>query len=591
MPGELYIGGVGVARGYLGRPGLTAEKFVPDPFAAAPGARLYRTGDRARFLDGGDIEFLGRMDFQVKIRGYRIETGEVENVLAAQPGVRDVLVMARADGAGGLRLVAYVAAGEDARDADALRRVLRQKLPEYMIPAAFVFMDRFPVGSTGKLDRRALPEPAAVEREGGEGYAAPRTETERALAELWEEVLSVSPVGVDDDFFALGGHSMLALRAMTDVRRRFGVDLPLSALFEHPTVAGLARLLDGGADGAAEAGEGASPLVAIQPHGDRVPVFFVHPVGGQVLCYTDLARQLGPDQPFYGLQARDLATAAGEPVTVQGMAAEYVAAIRRVRPRGPYLLGGWSFGAFVAFEMARQLTEAGEEVPLLALLDPDSPEQARRTADVEESVLLAHLAREQGLQAGRRVALTADDLRPLDADARVERVLAALCDAGLAAGHIEVAWVRRLLAGYNARKRAVAAYQPRTYAGRVLLFAPAEHDADAESARWWSPGRPSPAGTRTRPGPCRCTWCRGSTPRWPPGPTPNTWPGTFARPSTTAFLPERDRTQWHSSAACTSSSRSWCATPGTFGTRTCWAPASSRRPWRAGLRTRRWSPW
>ncbi|HEX6038630.1 amino acid adenylation domain-containing protein, partial [Longimicrobium sp.] len=416
VPGELYIGGIGVARGYLGRPGLTAEKFVPDPFAPAPGARLYRTGDLARFLEGGDIEFLGRMDFQVKIRGYRIETGEIENVLAAQPGVRDVLVMARADGAGGLRLVAYVAGDAAAHDAEALRRVLRRTLPEYMVPAAWVFLDRFPVGSTGKIDRRSLPEPAAAERTDGDGYAAPRTETERALVDLWQEVLSVARVGVDDDFFALGGHSMLALRAMTEVRRRFGAELPLSALFEHPTVAGLARLLDGAGDETADPSS-ASPLVALQPHGDRVPLFFVHPVGGQVLCYTDLARHLGPDQPFYALQARDLAAAAGQAVTVEAMAAEYVAAIRRARPHGPYLLGGWSFGAFVAFEMARQLADAGQAVPLVALLDPDSPEQARRTADVEEAVLLAHLAREQALQAGRALALTAGDLRPLDAGA------------------------------------------------------------------------------------------------------------------------------------------------------------------------------
>jgi amino acid adenylation domain-containing protein len=502
VPGELYIGGVGVARGYLGRPALTAEKFVPDPFAAAPGARFYRTGDRARFLADGNIEFLGRVDFQVKIRGYRIETGEIESVLTAHAGVRDAMVVPREDVPGDRRLVAYVVPAEaDAATADDLRAALRERLPEYMVPAAFVFLpDGFPVGSTGKVDRKTLPAPDAQAR-GGEGYAAPSTAAERALAAIWEEVLGVSPVGVDDDFFALGGHSMLAVRLMSQVRRQLDAELPLSALFERPTVRRLAPLLEGGDDAPAW-----SPLVAIQPEGERVPLFFVHPIGGQVLCYVDLARALGPDQPFYGLQAPDLTQVGDEEVTLEQMAAQYIQAIRAVRPHGPYLLGGWSFGGMVAFEMAQQLAAAGESVPVVAILDTASPEGARRMAAMEESVVLASLACEEALKAGTELTLTAAELRPLDRAGQVARTLEALREAGVVTADVDPEWVIRLLQGHRARNQAMARYAPDVYPGALTLFRPAEslEDPDAPSGfsdpSGWRPYSARPLRVETVPG-------------------------------------------------------------------------------------------
>ncbi|HEX6911105.1 MAG TPA: amino acid adenylation domain-containing protein, partial [Longimicrobium sp.] len=477
VPGELYIGGVGVARGYLGRPALTAEKFVPDPFASAPGARLYRTGDRARFLDDGNIEFLGRVDFQVKIRGYRIETGEIESVLRAHGGVRDALVTAREDAPGDRRLVAYVVPEDSTVTVEGLRQALRERLPEYMVPAAFVLLpDGIPVGSTGKVDRGTLPPPRAEDHAAGDAYAAPTTEAERVLAALWEETLNVSPVGVDDDFFALGGHSMLAVRLMSRIRQRMEKELPLGALFERPTIRRLAPLLE------AEPDERVwSSLVAIQPEGDRVPFFFVHPIGGQVLCYADLARELGPDQPFYGLQAPDLLQAGEGDLTLEQMATRYIAAIRAVRPHGPYLLGGWSFGGMVAFEMAQQLTRAGESVPLLAVLDTASPQGARQMADLEESVVLATLAHEEALKMGREITLTAAELRPLDSRARVNRTLDALREAGLLAADVDPEWVMRLLRGHRARNEAMARYAPVPYAGAMTLFRPTESLAEPDA--------------------------------------------------------------------------------------------------------------
>ncbi|HLL45742.1 MAG TPA: amino acid adenylation domain-containing protein, partial [Longimicrobiaceae bacterium] len=239
IPGELCIGGAGVVRGYLGRPGLTAERFVPDPFAAEPGARMYRTGDRARWKAEGKLEFMGRLDDQVKIRGFRIEPGEVEAAIAAYPGVRHVRVIMREDQPGDKRLVAYVVGDAEA---DALRAHVRQSLPEYMVPGAFVVLDALPLTANGKLDRKALPAPELASSE--ERYVAPRTPVEEVLAGIWAEVLRLERVGVDDNFFELGGHSLLATRMASRIRAVFGVELPLRALFEGPTVAELAGRVD-----------------------------------------------------------------------------------------------------------------------------------------------------------------------------------------------------------------------------------------------------------------------------------------------------------------------------------------------------------
>jgi acyl carrier protein len=253
VPGELLIGGAGVTRGYLGRPAMTAERFVPDPFPAEGGARLYRTGDRARWHADGTLEFLGRLDEQVKIRGFRIEPGEIEAVLRGHESVIDCVVVAREDVPGDWRLVAYVAGGAGA---DELRDHVRRSLPEYMVPAAFVVLDRLPLTPNGKLDRKALPAPELGSTE--DRYVAPRTPAEEVLAAIWAELLKVERVGVVESFFDLGGHSLLATRMVSRVRERFGVDLPLRAVFEHRTVEELARVVEE-AEAAAQTGPVAEP--------------------------------------------------------------------------------------------------------------------------------------------------------------------------------------------------------------------------------------------------------------------------------------------------------------------------------------------
>jgi aspartate racemase len=244
IPGELYIGGDGLARGYLNRPELTADRFIPDPFSADIGARLYRTGDLARRRADGEIAFLGRMDDQVKIRGYRIELGEVEAVLGQHPGVRQAAVMAREDTPGDKRLVAYVVGkGREGVAVGALRDFLKEKLPEQMIPSAYVFLDALPLNVNGKVDRRALPVPEWSRSEAGRGYVAPQTPVEEELARIWAELLGVEKVGIYDNFFDLGGHSLLATQAVSKIRHVFKTDIPVRRIFEMPTVAGLAEMI------------------------------------------------------------------------------------------------------------------------------------------------------------------------------------------------------------------------------------------------------------------------------------------------------------------------------------------------------------
>jgi amino acid adenylation domain-containing protein len=495
VAGEAYIAGAGVSRGYHGRPALTAERFLPDPCAPVPGARMYRVGDRVRRPAGGALEFLGRVDQQVKVRGIRVETGEVEAALRALPGVREAAVVVRQAGEGEARLVAYVAGEEGAAAADALRRGLERTLPAHLVPSVFVRLPAFPRLPNGKVDRGALPAPALDLRDGGPPYRAPSTDTERALAELWESLLEVRPVGVDDHFFRAGGHSMLAVRMMTQVRRRLGADVPLAALFEHPTVRALAARIDG------DAREGWSPLVAIQPDGDRVPLFFVHPVGGEVLCYADLARALGSDQPFYGLQAGDLARVGEDEPGIEEMAARYLEAVRRVRPRGPYLLGGWSFGGFVAFEMAQQLARVGEEVPLVAMLDTRSPGE-RRPGDLDLSVRLAGMAQAEARRAGVDLPLTADDLRRLDPGDRIPHTLNVLLAAGVVPADADAEWLGAFLRGMDRRMASALRYVPARYPGRVALFVPAEPGAglDADPVPGWDAYASEPLVTRTVPG-------------------------------------------------------------------------------------------
>ena len=367
--GELYIGGDGVGLGYLRRPELTVERFVPNPFSSEPGARLYKTGDLVRYLPDGNIEFVGRLDRQVKIRGFRVELGEIESVLGGHPGVRECAVTARSDKPGEKRLVAYVVLdkGQTLKLGE-LRDFLRARLPDYMVPSDMVPLEAMPLTPNGKVNRAALPAPGAAQPELEERQRTPRDATEQQLTRIWESVLGVHPIGVRDKFFELGGHSLLTVKLAAQIEKAFGKRLSLAMLFQHQTIEQMAALLREESSRASS-----SAVVEIQPEGSKPPIFFVHGVGGGMFWgYMNLSRCLGADQPVYALRSRGL-DGREEWERIEEMAADYVAELRAFQPQGPYYLGGYCFGGNVAFEMSRQLRQQGQRVALLALINCAPP--------------------------------------------------------------------------------------------------------------------------------------------------------------------------------------------------------------------------
>jgi amino acid adenylation domain-containing protein len=368
IPGELYIGGDGLARGYLKLPELTAEKFIPNPFPGS--AKLYKTGDVARYQPNGDIEFLGRIDNQIKIRGFRLELGEIEAALIQHPGLREVVVIDREDRPGDKRLVAYQVPEQSTNrptEKD-LRSFLRSKLPDYMIPSAFVTVDNLPLTLNGKVDRRALPIPEYQRQDATNEPVAPRDDIEVQLTAIWQRLLGVQNISIQDNFFELGGHSLIAVRLFAEIEQIWGQNLPLATLFQQQTIEELAGVLR-----QEEWSAPWSSLVLIQTGEEKPPLFCIHPVGGNILEYYTLANYLGQDRPIYGLQSQGLDGKQQPLRTIEDMASHYIQEIQTVQPHGPYFLTGYSFGGLVAFEIAQQLRAAGEEIGLLALLDSSAP--------------------------------------------------------------------------------------------------------------------------------------------------------------------------------------------------------------------------
>ena len=361
--GQLCIGGDGLARGYLNRPEITAARFVPNPFDAEPSARLYLTGDVVRYLPNGELEFLGRRDAQVKIRGFRIELGEIEAVLGQHQGVREAVVTVRGNSSEEKRIMAYVvpSPGQTIAEGD-LRRFLEGQLPKFMVPSRFVLLDALPLTANGKVDRRALPDP--LRRDLGRASAVPRDELERELADTWASVLSVSHVGIRDGFFDLGGHSLLAVCLFAQIEERLGIRLPVSVLFQAPTIEKLAFAIR-----EAPVEPDRSLVVPIQPSGSKPPFFGIHGISGGVLDHAELARSLGADQPYFGIKAQEWDEREVQHIRMEDLAATYVDAMRSVQPHGPYALGGFCLGGIIAYEMARQLLALGERVALLALIE------------------------------------------------------------------------------------------------------------------------------------------------------------------------------------------------------------------------------
>jgi len=465
VPGELYIGGAGLARGYLNRPDLTQEKFIPHPFSNEPGVRLYKTGDLARYLPDGNIEFLGRIDNQVKIRGFRIELGEIEAAIGQHPEVRDCVVIVRTKESGDKQLVAYVVPKLSKLTASKLCSFLQQRLPNYMVPAAFVVLESLPLTPNGKLDRRALPAPDKSSFTDPD-FVPPSNALERQLAQIWSEILDVELVGVKDNFFALGGHSLLAIRLMAKIEQELGKSLPLATLFQSPTIADLANLIKTEKDIPTD-----FCLVPIQPKGNKSPFFCVHAVGGDVLCYADLANYLGPEQPFYALRSLGL-DGSCEPLTrIEGMAATYIKALQTIQPEGPYQLGGWSIGGAIAFEIAVQLKASGQKVSLLALIDSYAPIQKfKGSLLMDEAMLLADWVKNLSGLSNKALSISAETLRLLEAQEQLNYVLEQAKEVGILPKEMGQKQGSSLFRIFKANSQAIARYTPQPYLGRITFF-------------------------------------------------------------------------------------------------------------------------
>jgi amino acid adenylation domain-containing protein len=461
--GEIFVGGAGLARGYLNRSDVTASRFLPSPFNRRPGDRLYRTGDQGRYLSRGEVEFLGRLDHQVKIRGFRIELGEIESTLSEHPNVNAVTALAREDSPGDKRLVAYlVARQEPAPTTPELKAFLRDRLPEYMLPSIFVVLDALPLTVNGKVDRAALPLPDRSLIKSESSFTAAQDELQERLVGIWEELLSIQPISITDNFFELGGHSMLVVLLIARIEERMGKRLPMMSLFQAPTIVELSKLLRPDA-----ASTSWSSLVPIQPKGSMWPLFFPHAAGGHVLCYTELARELGEDQPFYGLQAAASSSEAISQSRIEMMATEYVGALRSIRPRGPYLLGGWSMGGIIAFEIARQLREQGEEIALLALIDSEAP--TGKPIAYNWAALLGTFARELGLSYDD-LTIPRQKFSALPQMAQLRQIWSEAKAANLVPPDIKLAEFRSVFDTHKRNAHTMRSYAGGAYSGRVTLI-------------------------------------------------------------------------------------------------------------------------
>lgn len=477
VPGELLIGGEGLARGYRNQSELTAEKFIVSPFSDDKGGRLYRTGDLTRYRLNGDIEFIGRRDFQVKLRGFRIELGEIETVLLSHPQVCAAVASVREDEPGHPRLAAYIVVEESDPKANGfsapglrsdLRQWMRSRLPEYMIPSVLVLMDALPRTPEGKTDRRALPAPSPECVVLAEECVAPRNALEETLSRIWAELLKLERVGIRDNFFDLGGQSLLAVSLFGRIERELGRRLPLVTLFRAPTIEQLAEAIIHGREISADW----DSLVPIQPKGSKPPLFLVHGAGGNVLLYRCLADHLAPEYPLYGLQSRGLDGKRTHLTTIEEMAIEYLKELRAVQPTGPYFLGGYCLGGTVAYEMAQILRRTGEEVRLVAMLDTYNFSVALKTN------FLGHLLQKLKFHFGNFIHLRPREmLRYITEKVRIARdgELASLIGSKPAAA--EVSGVSRATSGVEASVQAVndlaaERYVPKPYPGRLTLFKP-----------------------------------------------------------------------------------------------------------------------
>ncbi len=478
--GEIAVRSRYLSPGYWRKPERTKAAFLPDPEGGDK--RIYRTGDLGRMLPDGCLIYLGRKDFQVKIRGYRIEVAEIEAALLKHPAIKDAAVWTQEIRPGNQRLVAYIVpAVQQVPTFTELRQYLAEILPEYMLPFAFVMLDALPLAPNGKLNRRVLPQPSILKSESDEGYVPPRDELESTLKMIWEKVLDIQPISITDNFFEIGGHSLLAVRIFDQISREFGKTFPLAALLQAPTIEQLADVVR-----QKEPPLSSPLLVNIQPGSYKLPLFCVHGCRGEVLFYNHLARYLGPGQPFYALRAQGLDGKKKPHTRIEDMAVDYMKEIRAVQPEGPYLLCGAAYGGWIAYEMAQELTAQGQKVALLVILDtfnlgpasptvpsssPNPPVSSVSTAAPSRKSLTHYVRRSiYHLKRGQLIWVLRNILRR-----HVERVTRVFTPPR----------ERYAKDVQRAITKAVYNYFGQPYSGRIVYFLPDARERVFRSSRTW----------------------------------------------------------------------------------------------------------
>jgi thioesterase domain-containing protein len=500
VPGELFIGGKGVARGYLNQPALTAARFVPHPFNDLPGERLYRTGDLARYRSDGTIEYLGRLDQQVKLRGFRIELGEIEAVLRQHPNVQEGVVVLREEEQDRKYLVAYVVVRPEefstlgTSPEATVQGFLRTQLPHYMVPMRVVFLQALPLTPNSKVDRKALPVPDCSRlpsnteiARGASPLVAPQTPLQEQLAMIWAELLHLPQIGIHHNFFELGGHSLLAVQLLNRMNKQFGVSLSLPVLSQVLTIEQAAALLEKVTrpEGPPIGATHTSSCVLIQPASlpptldhrpqEKPPFFCVHPSIGDVHCFLDLAKHLRHDRPFYGIQAPGLNTDQALFYSIEEIAATYIDAVLAIQPEDPYFLGGYSFGGLVAFEMAQQLREQGRSVAFLALLD-SYPREPAPSASAETWIRenyapsIVKIVESLGYYWNKKISISHDDLCHLQPDEQLAYILDRLKGIQIVPDDTGISQLRRYMQVHEAHDFCFRKYQPKPYPGRITLL-------------------------------------------------------------------------------------------------------------------------
>lgn len=448
--GELHIGGIGLARGYHNRPELTESKFIADPFTSNPQAKLYKTGDLVRYLPDGNIDYLQRIDNQVKLRGFRIELGEVEAVLCRCAGVREAVVVKRTRTEGDDYLVAFITRAQSHADqpllseADILEEA-KQKLPAHCVPSALVILDAIPLTPNGKVDNKALPEhnfaanPCAC-------LVPPRSALERTLVALWCDLLKLDTLSITDNFFALGGHSLLAVRLMAAIEAELGQKLPLSSLIKGPTIEQLAQLIE------SKPSDTWHSLVAIQDKGTQAPLFFIPGGGGNVLYFYALAQHLGKDQPFYAMQAIGLDGTTAPLDSVAAMATATIAAIKAVRPQGPYLIGGHCVGGLIAYEITQQLIALGDSVEQLMILDAPAPHffQEKKAIPLNNREWIGVLLNTIAQMTDRHISIDPEQLTNADEVHQLQLLKQKLAEANMVPTNTPTSQIKGLLEVFKA---------------------------------------------------------------------------------------------------------------------------------------------